>query len=161
MPAVTLAGLSTGAALLVAARPTDTTRPLTRWLFASALGVSCAISLLTALALVGNRALEQSADALDRTDTAEAKHQARRAVRWTPWASEPWRLLGEAQLSEGDLEAAGASFRRGLAEDSRSWELWLDLALASEGRERREAFDRASALNPREPQIPALRRESG
>jgi hypothetical protein len=160
MPAVTLAGLSAGAALLVAARPTDATRPLTRWLFASALGVACAISLLTALALVGNRALEQSADALDRTDTAEAKHQARRAARWTPWASEPWRLLGEAQLSEGDLEAAGASFRRGLAEDSRSWELWLDLALASEGRERREAFDRASALNPREPQIQALRRGS-
>jgi len=157
MPAVTLAGLSVGAALLVAARPTDTTRPLTRWLLASALGVACAISLLTALALVGNRALEQSANALDRTDSAEAKHQARRAVHWTPWASEPWRLLGEAQLSEGDLEAAGASFRRGLAEDSRSWELWLDLALASEGRERREAFDRASALNPREPQIQALR----
>ena len=157
MPAVTLAGLSVGAALLVAARPSDTTRPLTRWLLASALGVACAISLLTALALVGNRALEQSANALDRTDSAEAKHQARRAVHWTPWASEPWRLLGEAQLSEGDLEAAGASFRRGLAEDSRSWELWLDLALASEGRERREAFDRASALNPREPQIQALR----
>jgi len=160
MPAVTLAGLSVGAALLVAARPSDTTRPLTRWLLASALGVACAISLLTALALVGNRALEQSANALDRTDSAEAKHQARRAVHWTPWASEPWRLLGEAQLSEGDLEAAGASFRRGLAEDSRSWELWLDLALASEGRERREAFDRASALNPREPQIQALRRGS-
>ena len=162
MPAVTLAGLSAGAALLVAARPTDpTTRQLGRWSFASALGVACALSLLTALALVGNRALEQSADALDRTDSAEAKRQARRAVRWTPWASEPWRLLGEAQLSEGDLEAAAASFRRGLADDSRSWELWLDLALASEGRERREAFDRASALNPREPQIEALRRGSG
>ncbi|MBA2569466.1 MAG: O-antigen ligase family protein [Actinobacteria bacterium] len=161
LPAVTLAGLSAGAALLVAARPTDTTRAPSPRLLASVLGAACVVSVLTALALVGNRALEQSADALDRTDSAEAKRQARRAARWTPWASEPWRLLGEGQLAEGDIEAAGASFRKGLAEDSRSWELWLDLGLASEGPERRRAFDRASALNPREPQIQALRRGAG
>jgi hypothetical protein len=161
MPAVTLAGLSAGAALLVAARPTDTARAPSRRLLASVLGASCAVSVLTAVALVGNLALEESADALDRTDTVDAKRQARRAARWTPWASEPWRLLGEAQLAEGDLEGARTSFRKGLAKDSRSWELWLDLALASEGRERRRAFDRASALNPRERQIQALRQGGG
>jgi hypothetical protein len=161
MPAVTLAGLSAGTALLVAARPADTTRGLSPRLLTSLLGAACGVLALTVLALVGNRALDQSAAALDRTDSAEAKRQAHRAVRWTPWASEPWRLLGEAQLAEGDLEAARTSFRRGLAEDSRSWELWLDLALASGGLERRDAFDRASALNPREPQIQALRRGAG
>ena len=161
MPAVTLAGLSAGVGLLVATRLTDTTRALSPRRLASVLGVACAVSLLTALALVGNRALEQSADALDRTDSAEAERQARRAVRWTPWASESWRLLGEAQLAEGDVEAARRSFRKGLAEDSRSWELWLDLGLASDGLERRRAFDRASTLNPREPQIQAVRRGAG
>jgi len=158
---VTLAGLSAGTALLVAARPTDTARAPSRQLLLSVLAAACAVSALTGVALVGNRALEQSADALDRIDSVEAKRQARRAARWTPWASEPWRLLGEAQLAEGDLEGARASFRKGLAEDSRSSELWLDLALASEGRERRRAFDRASALNPREPQIQALRQGAG
>ena len=161
MPTVTFAGLSAGTALLVAVRPTDTTRALSPRLLALVLGTACAVSLLTVFALIGNRALDQSADALDRIDSAEAKRQARRAVRWTPWASEPWRLLGEAQLAEGDVEAARTSFRRGLAEDSRSWELWLDLGLASEGLERRRAFDRASALNPREPQIQAVRRGGG
>jgi hypothetical protein len=161
MPAVTLAGLSAGAALLVAARPTDTTRGLSPRLLASVVGAACAVLVLTALALVGNQALDRSAAALDRTDPDEAKRQARRAVRWTPWASEPWRLLGEAQLAEGDVAAARTSFRRGLAEDNRSWELWLDLGLASDGPERRRAFDRASALNPREPQIQALRRGAG
>ena len=161
LPAVTFAGLSAGTALLVAARPTDTTRALSPRLLALVLGAACAVSFLTVLALIGNRALDQSADALDRIDSAEAKRQARRAARWTPWASEPWRLLGEAQLAEGDVEAARTSFRRGLAEDTRSWELWLDLGLASEGVERRRAFDRASALNPREPQIQAARRGGG
>ena len=161
MPAVTLAGLSAGTALLVAARPSDTSRALSPRLLASVLGVAGAVLVLTALALVGNRALDQSAAALDRTDSAEAERQARRAVRWTPWASEPWRLLGEAQLAEGDVETARTSFRKGLAEDSRSWELWLDLGLASDGLERRRAFDRASALNPREPQIQAVRRGAG
>ena len=161
LPAVTFAGLSAGTALLVAVRPTDTTRALSPRLLALVLGAACAVSLLTALAFIGNRALDQSANALDRIDSAEAKRQARRAARWTPWASEPWRLLGEAQLAEGDVEAARTSFRRGLAEDTRSWELWLDLGLASEGLERRRAFDRASALNPREPQIQAVRRGGG
>ena len=161
LPAVTLAGLAAGTALLVAARPTDTTRAPSPRFLASVLGAACAVSLVTALALVGNRALDESVAALDRTDSAEAERQARRAMRWTPWASEPWRLLGEAQLAEGDVEAARTSFRKGLAEDSRSWELWFDLGLASEGLERRRAFDRASALNPREPQIQALRREAG
>ncbi len=161
MPAVTLAGLSAGTALLVAVRPTDTTRALSPRLLASVLGAAGVVFAVSALALVGNRALDQSSAALDRADSPEAERQARRAVRWTPWASEPWRLLGEAQLAEGDVEAARTSFRRGLAEDNRSWELWLDLALASEGLERRRAFDRASALNPREPQIQAVQGGGG
>ena len=84
MPAVTLAGLSAGTALLVAVRPTDTTRALSPRLLASVLGAACAVSLLSAFALVGNRALDQSSDALDRVDSPKAKRQARRAARWTP-----------------------------------------------------------------------------
>jgi hypothetical protein len=43
---------------------------------------------------------------------------------------------------------ARASFREGLSRDARSWELWLDLGLASDGHAARRAFARASALNP-------------
>lgn len=150
MPAVTFAGLVAGCALLVAARRDDATVQPSRRFLAAALAAGFVSAALTTVALAGNRALEQSADALERDDTAEAKRQARRAARWAPWASEPWRLQGEAQLAEGDLEAARRSFRKGIVKDDRSWELWLDLALASEGGSRRAALSRARALNPLE-----------
>jgi O-antigen ligase len=159
MPAVVLAGLASGAALLAAARRTDAAQPLSPRLLTAALAVAGAAAALALLAFAGNRALADSADALDRGDSGEAARQARRAVRWQPWASEPWRLLGEAQLAEGDLDAARGSFGKGLAKDERSWELWLDFALASEGAERRRALDRAEALNPRASEVDELREE--
>jgi O-antigen ligase len=159
LPAVTIAGIAAGASLLVASRRADLARPLRGLPLTAIVGGACAVSVLTALALAGNVALERSSDALDRSDATAAKHEARRAARWTPWSGEPWRLLGEAQLADGDLAAARSSFQKGLAEDDRSWELWLDLALASEGAERRRALDQAGTLNPRAPEVDELRAE--
>jgi hypothetical protein len=160
MPAVTVAGLSAGAALLVSARRDDVRRALPGRMLVAAVAVALAVSGVIGLALIGNLALQRSQDALDRADSAAAQREARRAGRWAPWSSEPWRLLGEAQLAEGDLGSARASFRRGLAKDERSSELWLDLALASDGAERRRALDRAKTLNPRAPEVDELRGKS-
>ena len=63
----------------------------------------------------------------------------------------------EAQLERGELDRARGSFREGLSRDDGDSELWLDLALASEGQARREALDRAARLNPRDPDLEDLR----
>ncbi|HET7856672.1 MAG TPA: O-antigen ligase family protein [Gaiellaceae bacterium] len=157
VPAVTLAGLSAGAALLLAARRDEGRRTVVGRTLAAAVAGAFVFSVVIGIALLGNLALDRSAKALDRGDSAAAKREARRAGRWAPWSPESWRLLGEAQLAEGDLDSASRSFRKGLAKDDRSWELWLDLALASDGAERRRALDKAETLNPRAREIQELR----
>jgi cytochrome c-type biogenesis protein CcmH/NrfG len=107
--------------------------------------------LLAAVAFigfVGNRAEASSSDALDRSALHTAATDARSARRWEPWSAEPWRLLGEAQLEAGEVAQARRSFQRGIAKDERSWQLWLDLGLASRGAARRAALERVALLNP-------------
>jgi O-antigen ligase len=147
MPAVTLAALFCGAALLLAARGGETPRLRRPW---RAMGLTVAASLcaLSLLGFAGNRAAVAGSDALDRSDLHTAAVEARRARRWEPWSAEPWRLLGETQLEAGEVARARASFRRGLDKDRGDWELWLDLALASRGAERQEALAHVSRLNP-------------
>ena len=102
-----------------------------------------ALALLALTAYAGNRELALGA--------AGSERSARRAARLQPWSAEPRRVLGEAQLERGELEAARASFREGLSRDDGDWELWIDLALASDGDARRAAFDRASVSIPATP----------
>jgi len=147
MPAVTLAGLVCAVALLLAARGAETT-PLARGARVAGVALAVVLGAVALLGFFGNRAVASSSDALDRADLHAAATEARDARRWEPWSAEPWRLLGEAQLEAGEVEQARTSFRHGLAKDSRDWELWLDLALATRGAERRSALDRVSLLNP-------------
>jgi Flp pilus assembly protein TadD len=107
------------------------------------------LAVLAVAAYGGNREL-----ALGEQGSEEA---ARRAARLQPWSGEPWRLLGESQLARGEVAAARKSFREGLERDADEWELWLDLALATSGRERGDALDRAAELDPLATQIAELR----
>jgi tetratricopeptide (TPR) repeat protein len=116
-----------------------------------------ALLVLAVCAQVGNSAAAGSESASDRLDLAEARAQAHRAVRWQPWSAEPWRLLAQAELAAGNLEAARASLRRALRRDPENWELWYDLATASDGPGRRAALQRAARLNPLSPEVAALR----
>jgi predicted Zn-dependent protease len=116
--------------------------------------------VLTALAFLGNHALERSIDAMDGLEWREAGDAARRARSLQPWSPEPWRVLGEIELAEGSLAVARRHFRRGLSEDPDDWELWVGLGLASDGAARREAFARAAGLNPLSPELRELRFES-
>lgn len=155
LPAVTVAGLGCGVSLLLLARE-DAEPRSGRWRAAAA-AVSAILAVAAAIGFVGNRAASASADAYDAGRWREAGEQARAATRWTPWSAEPWRLLGEAQLARGEVTAARRSILTGLERDPSDWELWLDLALASDGEASRRALARASGLNPRSPEILELR----
>jgi hypothetical protein len=148
LPVVTVAALACGAALIGG----QTERRVPR-LAAVVPALAC---LVVALAFAGNRALEQSADAMDGLAWREAEQQAERARSLQPWSPEPWRLLGEIELAEGSLAAAQRHFRRGLEEDPDEFELLIGLGLASDGAARREAFSRAAQLNPLSPELREL-----
>jgi tetratricopeptide (TPR) repeat protein len=156
LPVVVLSSLACGAALVLSARPEAATRPLPTRVRVPAL---IAVVLLTAFVFVthlGNDALSASERAAATDEEARAAAEARRARRWLPWSAEPWQRLGEAQLAAGETEAAARSFREAVEQDPDEWSAWLDLALATRGRERAQARARAIELNPRGPVREAL-----
>jgi hypothetical protein len=148
MAAVTVIAFLCGTALALAARNEDPAyhfRP--RWRLPAVAAVTAA-GVFSFVALIGNSAVDAAERALASSELGSAQTEARKATRWTPWASEPWRLLGEAQLAEGHGLEARTSFTEAISRDGRNWILWYELGFASEGAARRDAFARAYALNP-------------
>jgi len=160
MPAVTLTALFIGASIVVAARkPEDEERVMGPRLRYGLLTGTLLLAAVAFVGLVGNMALAQSADAARAGDWGESESKARRAATWAPWSPEPWQKIGEAQLARGELAAAQASFRKAIAKDERDWELWFDLARASEGPALQRALAEATRLNPLSPEVAQLRKE--
>jgi O-antigen ligase len=157
MTAVTLTAIFCGVALLAGARKEDTTlrgfTPITTTLAVAVL----AIVAVSSVALLGNQALAESESAAAREDWPRAQAEARTAIRWTPWSAHGWQALGEAELLQANLPEARTSFRRALEKDPDDWNLWLNLAYASTGREQRRAAERALALNPLSSEIERVR----
>lgn len=157
MPAVTLAALFCGAALVVLARGERRSRPLPsagRWGAVAALVVVATVAFV---GWIGNSALAAGDDALHGGQLGVAQAQAHKAMRWAPWSPQPWRLLAEAQYERGDLAASRRNLATALRKDPRDWQLWLDLAAASDGAARTHALGRALALNARSPEIAQFR----
>jgi Tfp pilus assembly protein PilF len=148
MPAVTLTALFLGLVLLAAARREREPRPIRPFLRMSALAGVVGLFGFALLGLLGNRAVSASSQATQAGNYAQAEADARTAIDYAPWSFEPWRKLGEAQLLSGDSAAARTSFRKAVAKDPHDWTLWYELALASRGADRRQAFAQASRLNP-------------
>ena len=148
MPALTLAALACGAALLAAATPVEGAPRLGPWPRVLGVGAVLVASALAFAGVVGHAALTRGEAAARAGAPREAAEHARTAARWQPWSGEPWRLLGEAQLADGDAARARASFRKGLRRDPGSWRLWADLSRASRGERRHLAAMRAERLNP-------------
>ena len=159
MAAVTLAALTCGIALLLAARGAET-GALGRMPRAVGIALAALVAAVALVGFAGNRAETSAADSLDTSRLGAAAADARHARHWEPWSPEPWRLLGESQLQAGEVERAHASFLRGLDKDRGSWELWLDLALTTRGGERKDALDHVARLNPLSSELHQLRSAS-
>jgi tetratricopeptide (TPR) repeat protein len=160
LPAVTLAGLLCGAAILLAARRSAAPEPLSapaRWVLAGGVVVAAAFATV---ALIGNTALSRSATAREHGDQTAAAHDARRARSLMPWSPAPWEALGQAQLAAGFLPEARQSFRKAISIDPGDWALWYDLASATNGVERARSLQHVAALSPQShlspsnPQVP-------
>src|SRR5439155_1300152 len=150
LPAVTLAGLGCAVALLILAgrepRP-----PVGRKARTAGVGAAVLLALVALGALAGNQILAAASASLDADEPARAARDARWAKRLVPWSPEPWRLHGEALLSQGDLDGARRDFLTALWKDASDWDSWVDLALVTRGTTQRRAVERAHLLNPLEP----------
>ena len=150
LPAVTLAGLGCAVALLILAEREP--RPaLGRKARSAALVAAVLLALVSLAALAGNQTLAAASASLDADKPARAARDARWAQRLVPWSPEPWRLHGEALLSQGDLDGARRDFLRAVRKDPSDWDSWVDLALVTRGTTHRRAVERADRLNPLEP----------
>jgi O-antigen ligase len=175
MTALTLTALICGAALLLCVRGQGRGAPMSGRARAVLLALTVGLSAFSFLGFVANHAISASTDAARAADrdraagrlrTAaehwdEGETQVRRAARWAPWSTEPWRALADAQLLRRDRSGAAASFRRAIAKEPNDWSLWYGLARASRGRAQRLALRRAARLNPLSPEVAALREQLG
>jgi tetratricopeptide (TPR) repeat protein len=122
---------------------------------APAAGVLMLMSLGMIVAFLGNGSLSRAESALSSKSYATAVDDANRARRLMPWS--PWPLIarGDAELGQGEADAAAASYRHAISIDPGEWRAWFGLAFATTGRERRAAFDHALRLYPTSAELKA------
>jgi hypothetical protein len=103
--------------------------------------VFAALTAAALLAYAGAARLASAQDALRRGDRIGAVAEARSALRFAPFSSDAWGVIGDA-------ESSPAAYRRALALDPHDWSLWARLASVSKGEPRRLALREAARLNP-------------
>ena len=140
---VTLTAFLAGSTCVVARRR-STTAPLGRSARLCLGAAVAGVALIAGVGYVGNEALSQGQQALDRGKPALAVSNARLARRWAPWSPYPPTVLGEGLLQLGDTKGAAAAFDDALAIDRGYWRAWLGLAVASSGPARKHALEQAS-----------------
>ena len=150
---VTVVALLCGCGLVAEARPAEILRVASVPVRAAAVSVGVVLSGLALWSLIVAVPLGRAREAVISGDWQTAVEQAENAERWAPWASDPWRLRGDAELAQGRVASARESYARAVELEPGEWLLWLDLAVTSTGEAQRRALERAAALNPREEQI--------
>jgi hypothetical protein len=158
MLVLTLLALACGATILTAAHD-ESDQPRLQPLRVGALLVAVCVAAVAFVGLVGNVDSSRAASALREGRWQDAAAHAQAARRWAPWATEPLRLFGEAQLAQGRRDEARRTFTAAAAKDPGDWRLWLDLARAADAHGRAAVLARASALNPLSPEIAEFRAE--
>ena len=119
----------------------------------AAAALLAAVGAFALVALVGNTAATQADTAVHAGNWESAARHARQVIRWAPWSSRGWQQLGEAQLAQGEAAAARRSFAKAARKDPHDWTIWLELATAEDGAQRRAALEQAKRLNPLSPEI--------
>jgi hypothetical protein len=158
LPVVTVPAILCGVVLL--ARPDEEAGAwLTGRRRLTALALLVPLVGVALVAHVGNRAAAAGIAALENGEPERALLDARRGASWAWWSEDAWQLRGEAELGLGNDVAARRSLARALELNDRSWSIWFDLAVASSGRERAQALQRAKALNPLSPEVEELQTE--
>jgi hypothetical protein len=155
LPAVTLAGLLCGAAILIAGRESARTHALPQWSRWAGTAAAVVAASFAIVGLIGNSALNQSNSARKDQNWARAAGKARVARSWMPWSPDPWVALGRAELGAQFLPQARTSFRKAISQDGTDWEPWYYLAVASSGKARTQALAHAARLIPRANLLPA------
>jgi hypothetical protein len=139
-------------ALLVPGRPAAERdgRQRTSWRLRVPLAASSAVlAALSFVGLQGDLALASAKHALGDGRYAASLDDARRAARWAPWSSEPWRFVGDVRSARGETDSAAVAYRRALTHDRSSWLLWDALSAVAKGPERTHALQQVKHLNPR------------
>jgi tetratricopeptide (TPR) repeat protein len=157
LPALTLTALLCGTGMLAAARRDEPLLRLGTWARSGAVVGTLAVAAVVFVSLVGNIAIAGSDAAAEDANWSKAASEARKAKRWAPWSSEPWQRLGEAHLGREDFVRAESDFREAIEREPNDFELWLDLARATDGAERAAALAHAHELNPLSPEVEELR----
>jgi O-antigen ligase len=150
--AVTLTGLLCGVALLIAARRDANTLRLGRGRYA-AVAIALGVALFSIVGLLGNMPAASAGKAIRSTNWADARSEARKEIRWAPWAADGWRRLGQAEVGSNEVAAGVRDLRTAIRRDPQNWDRWFDLALATTGTEQRRALERALTLNPHSPEV--------
>lgn len=150
---VTITALLAGGVGLVAGeRPAP--RPLPTLARVPLLVGALALTAVALISLVGNQALFAGREAIARGDWTSAEEHGERAESLLPWSFEPHIVLGDAAAGLGSRQGALAAYRRAVEIDPRNWIAWLRVAQVARGAERRAAYQRAHALNPRARDFP-------
>jgi O-antigen ligase len=121
--------------------------------------VATVVIVVAFVGFVGNSQGSRAANALRAGAWESAATHARKAHTWAPWSSEPYRLLGEAELAQGHFAGARTAFRKAIDRYPSGWELWFDLARTTTGAAQQRALAQASTLNPLSPEIAEFRSE--
>lgn len=148
VPAITVAGIACGTALLLAARTRDRQAPTGRWTAWALPVVPAAIVAIAVLGLLSNRALSAASGAVATHNWAAAASQANTAHRWAPWSYQPYDAAGRVAVGAGDRAAAVRAFQAAIRVDANDWVAWDGLAQVTRGRLQLQAEARASRLNP-------------
>jgi O-antigen ligase len=159
MPALTIAGLLCGVAIMVVARRNPEGRLLTRRVRIAAVTAILGLAAFAFVGLMGNLAIASSNDAKSDGNWALAEQRAGDAKRWMPWSSLPWILQGEAQYVQRKDVAARANFDTAREKDPNNWLVWADLATVSPHGTWRAPARRALELNPLAPELGDIRKE--
>jgi hypothetical protein len=153
LPAVTLAALACGAAILVSAREGKSVFVLGTRIRAGAVAISLSLLAFVVIGLVGNTATSSATNAANGGNWHRVESKTHSARRWAPWSATPLQLHAEAELAAGRLGAARRDFQRAVAKEPHDWTLWFGLAQVSDGGAANRALNQAQKLNPRSPEI--------